>query len=92
MASNRSILVYWIKENNWSILKETCIKEGSLTKGSVVQAYYLRKVYPAILIAISGKFAYFHLLSTKIEVNPSFRALHIHKFFACLWQTYMNID
>ncbi|KAK3603658.1 hypothetical protein CHS0354_017377 [Potamilus streckersoni] len=53
MASSWSVVVYWIKENNWSILKETCTKEGSLTKGSVVQAYYLRKVYPPILIPIS---------------------------------------
>ena len=49
-----SILAYWAEENEPSYLERTRIKEGSLTKGSVLQAYYLGKVYPAILISNLG--------------------------------------
>ncbi|KAL3884602.1 hypothetical protein ACJMK2_024729, partial [Sinanodonta woodiana] len=49
-----SILAYWAEENEPGYLERTRIKEGSLTKGSVLQAYYLGKVYPAILISNLG--------------------------------------
>ena len=50
MAGERN-LVFWPKENAWSVVSNSAISDSDDTVGSLTSAKYGGKLYPALIIA-----------------------------------------